>query len=435
MQDRTRRLIRGFRVALLGGLLWAAAGPAAAMTRDYVSLGRVAGVLTHPEGGPPPHVGIIYENGGSGPTSANCTELARRGFLTWCAIPPAQPASVGWESSALDVKAAMAFLRRQPGITAVVLYGHSGGGAIASFYQAVAENGVAFCQDPHKLSACDANLADLPRADAVVFPDAHPGLGVMDLRMINPSLILEGQKVRVDPALDPFSPANGFNPHGPSHYAPAFQQRYFAAQAAVMTRMIARAQAMKAGIAAGAIANPADKQVFQPGVGFANHLDELDPEVIVTTATRRPQRLLRNDGTIVTQPIHSVMVGHPEAAAMRNDTMASPAQFLSRGSVRARDSMTDVDWCSSNSVTVCNTRFIHVPVLFIPAGANNFIGDAERMFDASPATDKELVVVEGALHGGEPCVPCERTPGQYGNSQKNQFDYIAAWINRRFPAR
>ena len=41
-------------------------------------------------------------------------------------------------------------------------------------------------------------------------------------------------------------------------------------------------------------------------------------------------------------------------------------------------------------------------------------------------------VIEGALHGYTPCKPCEKTPGQYSNSDKNLFDYIQKWANARF---
>jgi pimeloyl-ACP methyl ester carboxylesterase len=347
-----------------------------------------------------------------------------------------EPANVGrWEDKALGVKAAMEFLRKQPGIGAVVLYGHSGGGAVASFYQAVAENGVAFCQAARKLSKCDAKLGGLPAADAVVFADAHPGLGVMNVRMVNPSLIVEGDRVRLDPSLDPYSPANGFNASGPSLYSAAFRARYFTAQAKEMNRLIVQAQKIQRDLAAGVRLSPAAKQVFIPNVAYTNHLDELDPTVTETTASVQPRRLLRNDGSITVQKIKTVMIGNPEAAGRGGDVGESAESFLSRAAVRAGDSMTKVDWCSANSVTVCNTRSIRVPVLFIPAGANNFIADNERMFDASPSKDKEYIVVEGALHGGQTCTKCERTPGQYANSLKNQFDYIAAWINKRFAPR
>jgi len=46
--------------------------------------------------------------------------------------------------------------------------------------------------------------------------------------------------------------------------------------------------------------------------------------------------------------------------------------------------------------------------------------------------DKDFVVIEGATHGIRPCTACERTPGQYGNSVRNFFDYVARWITARF---
>jgi hypothetical protein len=46
--------------------------------------------------------------------------------------------------------------------------------------------------------------------------------------------------------------------------------------------------------------------------------------------------------------------------------------------------------------------------------------------------DKDFITIEGALHGFGPCTGCERTPGQYSNSVKNLFDYVAKWLNERF---
>jgi hypothetical protein len=43
--------------------------------------------------------------------------------------------------------------------------------------------------------------------------------------------------------------------------------------------------------------------------------------------------------------------------------------------------------------------------------------------------DKDFIVIEGATHGGK---PCETKPGQYSNTVKNFFDYVAKWINARF---
>jgi len=419
-------------MALVAAVLLGPGVAAQVAPREYVDLGRVAGVVTRPDSGPPPQVAVVYENGSNGASHRMCGELARRGFLTWCAIPRLNfELNDDWTDTALDIKAAIQYLTRQRGIRSVVLYGHSGGGAIAGFYQAVAENGVAYCQAPRKLAPCRGALADLPRADAVVFPDAHPGMDVMSLRGLNPSISVAGGELRVDPQLDPFSVANGFDPNGHSHFSAAFQRRYFRAQADQMRRLVDRALAMRAAARANPRLDPAAQLISIAGFGIATHLDELDPGIAVTMSTRRPERLLRNDGTITVTPIRSVWTGHSPMVHFSQDLISTADAFLALRAVRATDSMSAVDWCSANSDTVCNTAHIRAPVLFIAAGASDFIADEERMYDGSPAADKEFLVVQGALHGGAPCTECENTPGQYSNSETNQYDYIANWIRKR----
>ena len=56
-----------------------------------------------------------------------------------------------WEDNALDVRSGVTFLRAQPGIAKVLLWGFSGGGATSSFCQAVAENGTRNCKGATKL--------------------------------------------------------------------------------------------------------------------------------------------------------------------------------------------------------------------------------------------------------------------------------------------
>lgn len=55
-------------------------------------------------------------------------------------------AAVRWETIPIDVKAGMDFLKKQPGISKIILWGFSGGGPTMTFYQNVAENGVTVCQ-------------------------------------------------------------------------------------------------------------------------------------------------------------------------------------------------------------------------------------------------------------------------------------------------
>ena len=44
--------------------------------------------------------------------------------------------------------------------------------------------------------------------------DAHPSNASNGLRAINPAMFNEERPDLVDPALDPFNPANGYNPEG-----------------------------------------------------------------------------------------------------------------------------------------------------------------------------------------------------------------------------
>jgi dienelactone hydrolase len=138
------------RVQILGvAISIALAVPSASFGQshpEFIALGRVSAALYKPDQGPAPHVGFVI-----GHRTANylnhiaCRELSSRGFLALCFNTRFQnnETQVRWEETPLDVKAAVEFVRRQPAITKVILFGHSGGGPLMSLYQAVAENGPA----------------------------------------------------------------------------------------------------------------------------------------------------------------------------------------------------------------------------------------------------------------------------------------------------
>ena len=91
-----------------------------------------------------------------------------------------------------------------------------------------------------------------------------------------------------------------------------------------------------------------------------------------------------------------------------------------------------IDHCSSNNSTTCAIQSIAVPVLFAGMGAFVFVRDNEVFFELAKSRDKELIYIEGANHGFTGCKPCETVPGQYQNSFRNFFDYVAKWIDARF---
>ncbi|MDO8629802.1 MAG: hypothetical protein Q7R41_04855, partial [Phycisphaerales bacterium] len=208
-----------------------------------------------------PHVGIlVMHRTANVMNTPACVELSKRGFLVLCMNPRSDnnEALVRWETIPLDVKAGVEFLKKQPGVTKLILWGSSGGGPTMTFYQNVAENGPSVCQGPKKLVPCGNELAGLPRADGLILVDAHPGNPVNGIRSINPAVADEGRPDLLNPDLDPFNPKNGYNPKGPSSYADEFKKKYFRAQAERMNRLIDKALAMQRQIKEGKYHYPDD---------------------------------------------------------------------------------------------------------------------------------------------------------------------------------
>jgi pimeloyl-ACP methyl ester carboxylesterase len=443
---------RLLRVAVIAAMALVLA-PRAALAQSKPEFVAFPGVskaaLYRPDSGPAPHVGILVMHRTSNYLRHRaCTELSQRGFLMLCMNTRFEnnEAQVDFEKLPLDVKAGVNFLRQQPGITKIVLFAHSGGGPLMALYQAVAEKGPAFCKGPNKLVECGDDLAGLTGADGIIFADAHPSNGINTMRGLNPAVADENNPpdAPLVADLDPFDPKNGFNPNGPSHYSADFQARYFKAQADRMNRLIDSARDKLDRMKRNAYPYPDDDILVIPrggnpgsGPGAAAALFVAEPDIAAVNATARPERLLRNDGTIAEQMIQSVFVANPKLARdnlrFRSGTKVYTLRsFLSAQAIRARNSMDDIDYCSSNNSTVCAVQSISVPVLFAAMGAHYFIRDNERHYDMAASRDKDFIVIEGAVHGFTPCTECERTPGQYSNSVKNLFDYAAKWINARF---
>ena len=137
-------------IALAGALSVSSHAFAAPPPPQYVqfSPGATKGALYRPDPAiyPSPHVGVVVMHRNSNYLSHLSTrELPARGFVVLGMNPRCdnnEAACAPWENNALDVRSGVSYLRGQPGISKVVLLGHSGGGPIMSFYQAVAEKGV-----------------------------------------------------------------------------------------------------------------------------------------------------------------------------------------------------------------------------------------------------------------------------------------------------
>lgn len=145
------------------------------------------------------------------------------------------------EVALYDLAAAMRFLR-DSGFKRIVAVGNSGGGPLWAFY-----NQQALVAPDQRIAATPAGRptklaeAELIAPDALVFVSSHIGQGRLLMNCIDPSVTDESDALSVDPALDPFSPANGYSSKG-ARYAPDFVVRYREAQVERVARIDAVAR-------------------------------------------------------------------------------------------------------------------------------------------------------------------------------------------------
>ena len=238
----------------------------------------------------------------------------------------------------------------------------------------MAENGPSVCQGPRKLVECSSSgpnsLTGLTPADGIILSDGHPGNPILRLRSINPSLIRSRDldRVRLNQKLDPFDPKNGYSATGASTYSDKFKQQYFVEQAEQMNRLIDLAVDRLQQINDGKDIYTDDAPFDIPGFDNARLLS-LDLSIRHTTI--QPEKLLKNDGTIVTQLVESIAPPRPELAQL-NSTFSQGARggltvrsFLSSNAIRATNSMDEnqIDLCSSNNSTPCMLQQVKAPLL------------------------------------------------------------------------
>ena len=404
--------------------------------------GAAKGALYRPDPAlfPSPHVAVIAMHRNSNYLNHISTrELPPRGFVVLGMNPRCdnnEAACAPWENNALDVKSGVNYLRALPGITKVILLGHSGGGPTMTFYEAVAEKGVAFCQLPGKLIKCSNSLAGLPPVDGVILMDAHPGNGINAVRSVSATVLNDADILgsnappAVSERLYPFAPGNGYKPNGATVYSEAYKSKYFKQQSTRMNGLIDIALAKLAEVDA---TGAGDAPFFVPLADNAR-LGQID--LTIHHSTLQPRKLLKNDGSVVSNlPVVSVRpqsLSPGDEQGFGSSMFLTVKSFLSVRAVRSTDSMNAIDFCSSNNSTPCNLQQMTVPLLVTAMGGHYFIRDAEQYFDMAVSPDKDFYVIEGATHGGTPCTACQTTPNQYSNATKNLFDLMGNWMNARY---
>lgn len=440
-----RMLFLGLAMALtFPGVLSAAEGGAAVKT-SFVRLGPgVPGVLYEP-GEETAKSGIavfVMHPGGDYLEFSAGPELARRGYRVLCANASTAKSgsgeNVGIEQLLLEVKLGVTYLRGLEGVRKVVLFGHSGGGALMSAYQNVAENGPAIGQGPEKILPCSDRLAGLPPADGLMLIDTNYGLGTMVLFSLDAAVADESSGQIRNPELDLFNPKNGFDAAG-ARYTPEFIAAFQGAIAARETRLIDTALGRLKAIEAGYGRFADDEPMVVPEAvvsGMNNKLFAQDTSLLAHT--NKPWPLLKKGGVVVTQVVRSVRKPknlRPQIGSVKNALNTTVRTFLSTYAIRVgadfaygADFIRGVDWRSSLSSPIGNVQTISVPLLVMGMTAGWEYLASELIYEHAAASDKSVAFVEGATHGLFTSTESESTPGEFGDTIQTTYDHIDQWL-------
>jgi hypothetical protein len=383
---------------------------------------------------------IVMHSDGDHLAPQAAVELAKRGYRALGAAVSDRDNPL--DEKLLDVKACSDYLRKIPGVRKVITLGHSGGATLMSAYQNAAENGVQAFQGPEKLIKC-SNLGELPPADGVMLLDSNYGNGAMTLLSLDPAVMDEESGKNLDPELDLFNPANGYDPRG-STYSDAFIRKYQKAQGERNNRLIDCALERLHAIESGK-GKYADDEPFIIPAGTQNAFNnKLFPQDIrLLSRTQKAWPLLHADGSVTSQVIPCVR--RPKnnksfSSLYRLGAIKSTVRtYLNSSAVRTldnygynEDSVYGIDWCSSYSCTPGNMLDVSAPLLVMGMTAGYEFIAAEIIYENTPKiADKTIAFVEGATHGFFTAKDCEAYPGQFGDTIKTMFDYVDGWLGQQ----
>jgi pimeloyl-ACP methyl ester carboxylesterase len=378
--------------------------------------------------------------------SIPCVQLAQRGFTVLCVKSQYDDqAHVIWDQLALDVSASVSYLRGLSSVKKVVLVGYSGGGAIMSYYQNVAEHGLAACQAAARLDPCGSDLAGLPPADGVVILDGVPGIAFDRLIDLDASIVNESNLNVRNESLDMYNPANGYQPNGSSDYSQAFINRYTKAQGQREAKIVAEAEHLRKQVANGTAQFTDDAplvvgrdvaEISEADLGVLYHTQNRYPVLSPAHPTGGSPQIVRS-----IRPVTASKSADESWASGAGDYTAS--SYLATAAIKApnlhitADSISGVDWASTNTATVDNVRGITTPLLIMGMTASQDLDPVQQEMyyqNATGTTDKTLVYVDGATHGLTPCTNCKDSAATYGDTVSEIFNYMASWLNQRFGA-
>ena len=363
--------------------------------------------------------------------------LARRGYHV-LAVQSIQTGDIDRRFEVLDGH--MKYLRANPNIKKIILMGHSGGATLMTAYQAIAENGPEVFQSDNLIYKCGLKFKPEP-ADGIMLIDANYGNGVMSLISLDPAVLEEGCGMKLDPAFDIFDPANGYDKNG-AHYSPEFTKNYRLAQKRRNDLLIGQALQRLELINSGKGNFRDDEPFFIAAANQPKPNNRMIPQDLhILSHTKGEYDLLHGDGSVTHEQIFSIRApecdrsfSHIYGMGVNKNTVKG---FLSSQALRTtedfnvlEDDVIGVDWNSSYSTPVGNIEHIHVPALMMGmTGSYEFIA-AEMIYEHAPMEDKTIAFVRGASHMFDPNHAAEKFPGEFGDTEKILYDYMAKWMER-----
>ncbi|PPJ02543.1 alpha/beta hydrolase [Nocardia cyriacigeorgica] len=317
-------------------------------------------------------------------------ELLARGHAVWTqnTRSPNNDIALIHEQALLDVAAGQTFLRDK-GFDQVLTLGHSGGGTLFAFYHQQAAAAA-----EHRLNRTPAGrpvdlaTATMPLPDGAIFLAPHPGQGALLSRLIDPSVLDESDPLSIDPALNPFDPANGFaEPPHSSSYDTEFIELYRAGQRERVQRLdtIARERVDAANNA---------RRRFKTSSDPADRRAALAPRVLTVYRTDADLRFTDLSLCPNQRPYGSLFGHRPD---LTNYGLVGFGRFA-----------TPEAWLSTWSGLSTNADFVRcapgvtVPSLFIELTGDQacFPEDAAAMVAALGSEDKTHTSVQGTHFGG-----------------------------------
>lgn len=324
------------------------------------------GVRFVPKGVPPRTLAVFMHPSSTLQLLPMPQALARAGVHVLCAGSrfAKNDTALVMEKVVLDLGAYVRHARERWGYDKVVLCGWSGGGALALFYQAQAQNPTV-TQTP---AGDPVDLEGLVPADALIFQAAHLSRARMLSEWIDPSVIDEGDPDRRDSELDIYDPGC---PNQPP-YSTGFIERFRAAQLARMRRKTAW------------VKESLEKLKQQRS-------DELE-RGFVTYRTMADLRFMDPAVDPNDRKPRSCYLGKPETAN------TGPVGIGRFSTLRAWLSQWSVD--DSNADGPRSAASVTVPLLAIENSADDAVPQphVRMIHDAAASRDKTFRVVKGATH-------------------------------------